>query len=222
MNNNIDLTLKGGAAFASTSANWTSFTRVYVRHKASYFKEIKYLMATLPKFIISFDIYKNNLQMTVHKEYIIRVLMFLRTHWAFQYRTLFDICCIDFLKRYPHRFQLIYGLLCYKHAKRIYAKVNLKEKESIWTSSVLFKSANWLEREVWDTFGVFFKQHPDLRRILTDYGFEGHPFRKDFPLSGYLEIRYDDSKKRVVYEPLELTQEYRNFDFTSPWFQYKK
>ena len=183
-------------SFSNLTSNWSLSSTFHRELNAM--DEAFYLANILPKFISSFDIYKNDLHIIIDKEKVEPVLNFLKTHLVFRYRTLFDICCIDFLKRHPYRFQLVYGLLSIKNSKRIFVKTNVKEKNSIMSMTSLFNSANWLEREVWDTFGVFFRKHPDLRRILTDYGFEGHPLRKDFPLSGYLEIRYDDSKKRVI------------------------
>ena len=115
------------------------------------------------------------------------------------------------------RFQLVYTLLSHYFRGRIIVSVFLKESEDISSIFNLFRGSSWLEREIWDMFGIFFNNHPDLRRILTDYGFDGFPLRKDFPITGYSEIRYDDTQKCIVYEPLELTQEYRIFDTLSPW-----
>ena len=112
---------------------------------------------------------------------------------------------------------MVYNLLSLVHNNRVTVKVMLDDNSSIPSVSKVFSSADWWEREIWDLFGIFFSGHPDLRRILTDYGFDGHPLRKDFPLTGYVEVRYDDAQKRVVYEPVKLTQEYRDFDFLSPW-----
>ena len=115
------------------------------------------------------------------------------------------------------RFEIVYNLLSIAHNHRVRVKVSTDEKTPVPSIVPLFSAAGWFEREVWDMFGVFFTDHPDLRRMLTDYGFEGHPLRKDFPLTGYVEVRYDEEQKRVVYEPVKLTQDFRSFDFMSPW-----
>ncbi|CAG2181013.1 unnamed protein product, partial [Oppiella nova] len=130
-----------------------------------------------------------------------------------------DICGVDVPTR-QYRFEIVYNLLSLRYNSRIRVKTYTDELTPIESICELFKGANWYEREIWDMFGVFFINHPDMRRILTDYGFEGHPFRKDFPLSGYTECRYDDEVKRVVIEPLEMTQEFRKFDLQSPWEQF--
>jgi NADH:ubiquinone oxidoreductase subunit C len=123
---------------------------------------------------------------------------------------------VDFLTK-NYRFSVVYDLLSLTYNSRLRLKVFTNELQSLPSSVNIFINANWWEREIWDLYGIYFDQHPDLRRILTDYGFEGHPLRKDFPLSGYIEVRYDDNKKRIVVEPLELTQEARSFTFESPW-----
>ena len=115
------------------------------------------------------------------------------------------------------RFEIVYNLLSIQHNSRIRIKTLVDEITPVDSLVEIYNSANWWERETWDMFGIFFSNHPDLRRILTDYGFEGHPLRKDFPLSGFVEVRYDDSEKRVITEPIEMTQEFRYFDFSSPW-----
>ena len=127
-----------------------------------------------------------------------------------------DVCGVDHPGRAP-RFDVVYNLLSLTHDRRIRLKVMTDEGEPVPTVTGVFQSANWFEREAWDLFGIYFRDHPDLRRILSDYGFQGHPLRKDFPLTGYVEVRYDDEQKRVVYEPVKLTQEFRTFDFLSPW-----
>ena len=142
--------------------------------------------------------------------------MFLRDYHAAQFATLIDIYAIDYPDR-ESRFEVVYELLSYRWNSRLSVKTNVSETQGIPSVVSIFPNANWAEREVWDMNGVFFYNHPDLRRILTDYGFQGHPLRKDFPLSGYSEVRYDEQLKRVVQEPLELAQEFRAFDFASPW-----
>ena len=152
----------------------------------------------------------------VEKEDISKLLVFLRDDVNCQFKQLMDICGVDYPER-PQRFEVVYNLLSLVHNNRVTVKVMLDDNSSIPSVSKVFSSADWWEREIWDLFGIFFSGHPDLRRILTDYGFDGHPLRKDFPLTGYVEVRYDDAQKRVVYEPVKLTQEYRDFDFLSPW-----
>ena len=144
------------------------------------------------------------------------VSFFLKNHTPFQFKQLLDITAIDFPGR-KERFELMYHFLSPSKGHRLLIKSRLQENKPIDSASPLFKSSIWLEREVWDLFGIFFYKHPDLRRILTDYGFDGFPLRKDFPLTGYVEVRYDDEKKRIVEEPVELSQEFRYFDFSSPW-----
>jgi len=147
---------------------------------------------------------------------ILRVLTFLRDDPACQFVQLMDVCGVDYLDR-PDRFEVVYHLLSLSHNCRICVKVRVAEGDVVPSVVSIFSSAGWLEREVWDMYGVVFRDHPDLRRILTDYGFVGHPQRKDFPLTGYVELHYDDAQKRVVYAPVQLEQEYRTFDFVSPW-----
>jgi len=177
---------------------------------------IKHITAMTPKFIHSVTFNENNTSIRVYPEYIIPFLTFVRDHSSSQFKILVEVCCTDYPNQI-NRFELTYHLLSLKHNARINIKTYTDEVTPIESSVSIFSSASWSEREIWDMYGVFFANHPDLRRILTDYGFEGHPLRKDFPLSGYKEVRYDDVQKRVVYEPLEITQEFRYFDFTSPW-----
>ena len=158
----------------------------------------------------------DQLVVIVEKENIAKLLVFLRDDVNCQFKQLMDICGVDYPER-PQRFEVVYNLLSLVQNNRITVKVMVDDKSSVPSVSKVFSSADWWEREIWDLFGIFFSGHPDLRRILTDYGFDGHPLRKDFPLTGYVEVRYDDAQKRVVYEPVKLTQEYRDFDFLSPW-----
>uniref|UniRef100_U5YE79 NADH dehydrogenase [ubiquinone] iron-sulfur protein 3 n=1 Tax=Entransia fimbriata TaxID=130991 RepID=U5YE79_9VIRI len=178
------------------------------------------LVSLVPKWLISSKISLKELEFYVKPENIHPLLKFLKLHTNTQYKILIDICGIDYPSNVSKRFTIVYNLLSVKYNTRIRIKTKVDEITSIVSVSDLFPSANWPEREVWDMFGVYFLNHPDLRRILTDYGFEGHPLRKDFPLSGYVEVRYDDSEKRVISEPIEMTQEFRCFDFTSPWSQF--
>lgn len=153
---------------------------------------------------------------TTNMQSLCKLLMFLRDHKQCLFTVLTDMTAVDFPNR-QRRFELVYNLLSMKHNRRIRVKLQVDERDPVPSVSDVFSSAIWLEREVWDMYGVKFEGHPDLRRILTDYGFEGHPQRKDFPLTGYKEVRYDLEKKRVVYEPVKLQQEFRSFDFESPW-----
>ena len=150
------------------------------------------------------------------KEDIIKIFNKLKDSEKFSFDQLIDFTAIDYPSR-EKRFELIYILLSMKNNKRIILKTSIHENESVESISQVFKAVNWYERECYDLFGINFNNHPDLRRIMTDYNFEGHPLRKDFPLTGHTEVRYDDVEKKVVYEPVKLAQEYRNFDYTSPW-----
>jgi NADH-quinone oxidoreductase subunit C len=145
-----------------------------------------------------------------------RVLGFLRDDGNCQFKMLIDICGVDYPER-EQRFDVVYNLLSLKRNRRCRVKVVTGEDEAVPSVVGLFPVAGWFEREAYDLYGIFFDGNPDLRRLLTDYGFEGHPFRKDFPLTGYVEVRYDEVQKRVVYEPVKLVQEFRSFDFLSPW-----
>lgn len=145
-----------------------------------------------------------------------RVLQFLRDDRECDFKMLIDITAVDYPER-AQRFEVVYQLLSLTQNQRVRVKIAVGEDEQVPTATGLFSAAGWLEREVWDMYGIFFSNHPDLRRILTDYGFDGHPLRKDFPLTGYVELRYDDEQKRVVYESVKLTQDFRRFDFMSPW-----
>lgn len=160
---------------------------------------------------------KNELVMLVKREELKRVLTFLRDDKECRCQLLVDITAVDYPERIEARFDVVYNLLSLRHNHRIRVKVQADEDTLVPSIVDLFSAAGWFEREVWDMYGVMFEGNPDLRRILTDYGFEGHPQRKDFPLTGYVELRYDDELKRVVYEPVKLTQDFRSFDYLSPW-----
>lgn len=147
---------------------------------------------------------------------LLRVLAFLRDDSNCQFKVLVDVTAVDWPQR-DMRFDVVYNLLSLKHNQRIRVKVAVDEDTAVPSAVSVFSSAVWFERETWDMYGVFFSDHPDLRRILTDYGFDGHPLRKDFPLTGYVEVRYDELEKRVVYEPVSLVQDFRYFEFMSPW-----
>ena len=176
----------------------------------------KYISDHLPKNINSYEFLLGELCLYIEGANIVSTLKFLRDDVNCKFKQLVDVCGVDFPDRDP-RFEIVYNLLSLNNNNRIRLKVRTNDDTPVPTATEVFSSANWWEREVWDLFGIYFSGHPDLRRILTDYGFEGHPLRKDFPLTGYKEIRYDDEKKRVVYEPVKLTQEFRSFDFLSPW-----
>jgi NADH-quinone oxidoreductase subunit C len=156
------------------------------------------------------------LTLTVYAGSIPRVLTILRDHESCQFKQLIDICSVDYPER-PQRFDVVYHLLSLTYNQRIRLKIATDGEMPIPSVTGIFSCANWYEREIWDMMGIPFADHPDLRRILTDYNFEGHPLRKDFPLTGFYEVRYDDEAKRVVYDPVRLPQDYRTFDFLSPW-----
>lgn len=180
----------------------------------------KYVAECMPKYIQKVQITAGNeLEVLIPLEGVIPVLQFLKDHHSAQFASLVDIAGMDVPSR-PYRFEIIYNLLSLRYNARIRVKTYTDELTPVDSACEVFKAANWYEREIWDMYGVFFANHPDLRRILTDYGFEGHPFRKDFPLSGYVEVRYDDEQKRVVVEPLELAQEFRRFELSAPWEQF--
>jgi NADH-quinone oxidoreductase subunit C len=166
--------------------------------------------------VVESVIAKDELCVTVTRTRIADVLQKLRDDPAIAMNQLMDICGADYPER-PERFDVVYNLLSLKHNWRIRVKAQTGENSPVPSAVGVYSAAGWFERECWDLFGVGFTGNPDLRRILTDYGFEGHPLRKDFPLTGYVEVRYDDEQKRVVYEPVKLVQDFRNFDFLSPW-----
>ena len=174
------------------------------------------IAAALPEDVIGAGVTLGELVVTAQRGAIVRLLTFLRDDSNCRFKCLVDVCGVD----YPdseERFEIVYNLLSVAHNQRIRVKLTTDAATPVPSVSGVFSSATWWEREVWDMFGVTFSDHADLRRILTDYGFEGHPLRKDFPLTGFVELRYDDEQKRVVYEPVNLTQEFRGFDFLSPW-----
>lgn len=175
-----------------------------------------YISDNLGDHIISKEGRLGELCLTIRRESLLDVLKLLRDDANCQFTTLLDVCGVDYPED-DERFEVVYNLLSMTHNMRIRLKLRTDEDTPVDSATSLFNAANWWEREAWDMFGIIFNDHPDLRRILTDYGFEGHPLRKDFPLTGYVELRYDEEQKRVVYEPVKLTQEYRSFDFLSPW-----
>ncbi len=162
--------------------------------------------------LIKFD----QIQININADDLMSTLEFLKDNDSCQFRQLTDIAGVDFPER-ENRFDVIYHFLSFKHNVRIRVKTQINENDAIQSITQLFPAANWFEREAFDMYGIQFTNHPDLRRILTDYGFEGYPLRKDFPLTGNVEVRYDEMEKKVIYEPVKLQQDYRNFDIQSPW-----
>ncbi|NCC23224.1 MAG: NADH-quinone oxidoreductase subunit C [Alphaproteobacteria bacterium] len=176
----------------------------------------EYIEESLGPAILGYDIFRHELIMRARREEIARVLQFLRDDRECRFQMLVDITAVDYPER-DERFDVVYNLVSLRQNQRIRVKVSAGEDTPVPTVSTFFSCAVWYEREVWDMFGVSFSENPDLRRILTDYGFDGHPLRKEFPLTGYVELRYDPEQRRVVYEPVELVQDFRRFDFLSPW-----
>jgi len=165
---------------------------------------------------VTSELLQGDLTLTVKPSSLQHILIYLRDTEILDFRQLIDICGVDYLGRTP-RFEVVYHFLSLSQNRRIRVKVKVEEGESVPSIVSLYSNANWLEREAFDLYGIPFDDHPDLRRILTDYGFEGHPLRKDFPLTGHVEVRYDQKEKRVVYDPVELPQAFRTFEFESPW-----
>lgn len=166
--------------------------------------------------LIASDIANGELSITVPGTLLLRLMQWLRDDSSTLFTQLVDICGVDYPDR-EQRFDVVYHLLSLHHNQRMRVKLLTDEETPVPSVCGIYRSAGWFEREAWDMYGIMFADHPDLRRLLTDYGFEGHPLRKDFPLTGYVEMRYDDEQRRVVYEPVKLRQDFRNFDFLSPW-----
>ncbi len=166
--------------------------------------------------VLSWEVAHDELTLNVAPASLVGLVEFLKTDGACRFSTLIDITAVDYPAR-DRRFDVVYHLLSMYQNQRIRLKIAVREDEMVPSITPVHPSANWFEREVFDMFGILFSGHPDLRRILTDYGFRGYPLRKDFPTTGYTEVRYDEAQKRVVYEPVNLVQEYRQFDFMSPW-----
>jgi NADH-quinone oxidoreductase subunit C len=175
-----------------------------------------HVSAALSHEVFGTGIIHGQLVVTVRREAIVGVMTFLRDDPKCQMTVLIDLCGVDYPDR-PERFEVVYHLLSLRLNHRIRIKVATDEENPVPSITGVYSAAGWFEREAWDLLGIYFSDHADLRRLLTDYGFEGHPLRKDFPLTGYVELRYDVEQKRVVYEPVKLKQEFRSFDFTSPW-----
>ena len=179
-------------------------------------QELGEYIAQANKSVMAASVRLGELMLDVKPEDLLPLLTFLRDDPRCLFKQLADISGVDWPDR-EKRFDVVYNLLSLRNNQRIRVKVATDESTPVPSASSVFSSAGWFERETYDLYGVWFSDHPDLRRILTDYGFEGHPMRKDFPLTGFVEVRWDDVQKRVVYEPVKLTQEFRNFDFLSPW-----
>jgi len=174
------------------------------------------LREAFPNAISAATIAQGELTLDVVRDDIVTVLTHLRDAPDCQFQTLIDLCGVDYPDRIE-RFDVVYHLLSMRKNMRIRLKITTDEKIPVQTISKLWPCADWFEREAFDMYGILFDGHPDLRRLLTDYGFQGYPLRKEFPLTGFVEVRYDDAQQRVIYEPVTLTQEFRNFDFVSPW-----
>ena len=175
-----------------------------------------FLLSNYSEDIVSSSLEHDHLSMFIVLSSIEKITSILKLNNICKFRTLIDITAVDYPAE-EMRFTLVYHYLSMQQNIRIRIKSSIKEGQIVPSITKLFPAANWFEREVFDMYGILFSNHPDMRRILTDYGFQGHPLRKDFPTTGYLELRYDQERKKVVYEPVKLTQEYRRFDFMSPW-----
>ena len=176
----------------------------------------KTVNSSLTTAVIKSEVLFDQLYIDIYYENLISVILFLKTNSKCKFRQLIDITAVD----YPHkeeRFKLVYLLLSLENNLRIVININIDEKTIVPSLTKIYPASNWMEREVFDMYGIYFKDHPDLRRILTDYGFKGHPLRKDFPLTGHTEVRYDENEKKVISETVKLDQDYRNFDSESPW-----
>lgn len=177
----------------------------------------EHIQESLEGAIVRHEIIHGELVLEAQRDAIVDVMQFLRDDRECAFNILIDLCGVDYPERGDERFEVVYNLLSLTQNQRIRVKVRAAEETPVPSVAGVFSTAGWLERETWDMYGVYFSGHADLRRILTDYGFDGHPQRKDFPLTGYVELRYDEELRRVVYEPVKLTQEFRTFDFLSPW-----
>lgn len=176
----------------------------------------EYIVKALGDDVNDYIVAYGELTILSRRDKIVEVLKFLKDDKNCKFSILLDVCGADYPER-PRRFDVVYHMLSMKKNYRVRVKITTDEETPVPSVVPLFSSANWYERETWDMYGVMFAGHPDLRRLLSDYGFDGHPLRKDFPLTGYVELRYSEEEKRVIYEPVKLTQEYRDFDFMSPW-----
>ena len=192
-------------------------TKAYLdNYKKRHIRIQKFLIDRFGRRGLSTEIKFDELIIVISKSILLKVINFLKDDKDFQFKQLIDICGVDYPNRLD-RFEIVYHLLSLSLNQRIRIKLSVKDGDMVPSIVSIYEAANWYEREVWDLYGVIFSDHPDLRRILTDYGFEGHPLRKDFPLSGFTQVKYDDSEKRVVNEKVNLVQDFRSFDFESPW-----
>lgn len=176
----------------------------------------EHIASQMPDAVRKFEVAYGELTLYAERDQIVTLVDFLKRDALCMFEMMIDVCGVDYPER-SQRFEVVYHFLSMRMNQRIRVKVSTDEETAVPSITELHPSANWFEREAFDMYGIRFAGHPDMRRILTDYGFEGYPLRKDFPLTGYTEVRYDDLEKRIVHEPVELTQEYRNFDFLSPW-----
>ena len=176
----------------------------------------KIINSELTSKIIRSKVKHNQILITIDENNLIEVLLFLKTNTLTKFRQLIEVTAVDYPEK-EQRFRMVYHLLSHENNSRIVIDYYIKENKIVPSITNIFPSANWMEREVFDMYGIEFKDHPDLRRILTDYNFEGYPLRKDFPLTGHNEVRYSEEHKKVIYEPVKLEQNYRNFDYESPW-----
>ena len=176
----------------------------------------EYVATSLSDYVHATEVACGELTVDARADQVVRVLKFLKDDSRCRFEQLIDLCGVDYPERDP-RFDVVYHLLSMGHNCRLRLKVGVNDDQPVPSVTEVYPSAGWWERETWDLYGIHFAGNPDLRRLLTDYGFNGHPLRKDFPLTGYVELRYDSEQKRVVYEPVKLTQEFRRFDFLSPW-----
>jgi NADH-quinone oxidoreductase subunit C len=175
-----------------------------------------HIAAQMGAAVLRFELIKGELVVWTHRDGLIPLMTFLRDDDECCFKQLLDVTAVDYPER-PERFEVVYHLLSLARNNRVRVKLTTDENTPVPTCVPVFSAAGWFERETWDMYGVMFAGHPDHRRILTDYGFDGHPLRKDFPLTGYVEVRYDQDQKRVVYEPVKLQQDFRSFDYLSPW-----
>jgi NADH dehydrogenase (ubiquinone) Fe-S protein 3 len=184
------------------------------------FKLLKHFQEMFPKYVLRASLALDEITLVVSHKGILPILMFLKNHSHFQFNVLVDVTAVDFLNR-KSRFEVVYNLISTRFNFRIRVKTIVNEITAVDSVGSVFSSGSWYEREIWDIYGIWFNNHNDLRRILTDYGFEGFPLRKDFPITGYTESRYDTEKKCVISEPLELPQEFRTFNLKNPWIKDK-
>ena len=191
-------------------------THIWKQPQAALEEMLGTIRPALDEVLVGHKIAADELTLVVQGGAIARVLTFLRDEPSLLFRELIDLCGVDYPER-ERRFEVVYHLLSMHHNARIRVKVETDEATPVPSIVGVFPTAGWFEREAWDMYGILFSDHPDLRRLLTDYGFEGFPLRKDFPLTGYVEMRYDEEQKRVIYEPVKLRQDFRSWDFLSPW-----